>query len=247
MGSSREPAEAAHANATDGHQPLPPDIFDAILQFDTCTIANAIERFGVRLRNEGFTRPGLRCVTGGTPRLLGYAATCRVRSANPPMVGSAYVDRTDWWEDIGQLPSPRIAVIEDLDAGAIGASTVGEVHAAILKAFHCNGVITNGAVRDLPGVGRLQFPMFAGAVSVSHAYMHIVEYGAPVEIFGLAVRPGDLLYADCHGVISIPLEIAARVPEAAAAIRDEEQAIVDLCQSADFSLDRLLNAVHRKE
>jgi regulator of RNase E activity RraA len=45
--------------------------------------------------------------------------------------------------------------------------------------------------------------------------MHIVDFGAPVEIFGLPIRSGDLLYADVHGVVSIPIEIATRVPEAA--------------------------------
>jgi 4-hydroxy-4-methyl-2-oxoglutarate aldolase len=226
---------------------LPQATFDGIRQFDTCTIANAIERFKVRLRNEGFTHPGLQCVTGGSPRLLGYAATCRVRSADPPMSGNAYVDRTDWWETIGLLPVPRIAVIQDLDAASIGASTIGEVHAAILKAFHCEGVITNGSVRDIPGVSRMQFPMFASAVSVSHSYMHIVDFGAPVEIFGLRIRSGDLLYADIHGVVSIPLEIAARIPETASEIRAKEQEIIDLCGSPEFSLKKLLEAVKTKQ
>src|ERR1035441_9949987 len=131
-------------------EPLQHTILEAVRQFDTCTIANAIEHFRVRLRNEGFTRPGLQCVTGGAPRLLGYAATCRVRSADPPMSGNAYVDRTDWWETIGLLPVPRIAVFQDLDSTASGASTVGEVHAAVLKALQCEGVITNGCVRDIP-------------------------------------------------------------------------------------------------
>jgi regulator of RNase E activity RraA len=216
----------------------------AIRQFDTCAIANAIEIFRVRLRNEGFTRPGLKCVTGGFPRLLGYAATFTVRSADPPMSGNAYVDRTDWWESIGRLPIPRIAVIQDLDAG--GASTAGEVHAAIFKAFQCEGLITNGAVRDLPGVSRMQFPMFASTVSVSHAYMHIVEIGASVEIFGLPVCSGDLLYADCHGVVSIPLEIAGRIPAVAAENRAKEQAIIDLCQSPEFSAEKLLKAVQNR-
>jgi 4-hydroxy-4-methyl-2-oxoglutarate aldolase len=231
----------------DPHKTLAPEIFEAIRQFDTCTIANAIEHFGVRLRNEGFTRPGLRCVTGGSPRLLGYAATCRVRSADPPMTGNAYVDRTDWWEAIGALPVPRVSVIQDLDAETSGASTVGEVHAAILKALHCEGVITNGAVRDIPGVSRMQFPMFAAAVSVSHAYMHIVDFGAAVEVFGLPVRAGDLLYADVHGVVSIPHEVAAQIPDAAAAIRSKERRIVDLCQSPEFSLQKLLTAVQTKQ
>jgi regulator of RNase E activity RraA len=234
------------ASAATSVQPLPRSTFDAIRQFDTCTIANAIEHFRVRLRNEGFTRPGLRCVTGGSPRLLGYAATCRVRSAEPPMSGNAYVDRTDWWEAIGLLPLPRIAVFQDLDATAGGASSIGEVHAAILKAFQCEGVITNGSVRDIPAVSRMEFPMFASAVSVSHAYMHIVDFGAPVEIFGLPVRSGDLLYADVHGVVSIPHDIAERIPEVASGIRAKERQIIDLCQSPEFSLEKLLQTVQTK-
>src|SRR5260370_6430627 len=141
---------------------------------------------------------------------------------------------------------PRIAVFQDLDAASSGGSTIGEVHAAILKAFQCEGVITNGSVRDIPGVSRMQFPMVASAVSVSHSYMHIVDFGAPVEIFGLRVRSGDLLYADIHGVVSIPLEIAARIPEAASEILAKEQEIIDLCQSREFSLERLLEAVQTK-
>jgi 4-hydroxy-4-methyl-2-oxoglutarate aldolase len=216
---------------------------EAIQQFDTCTIANAIEQFGVRLRNEGFTRPGLRCVTLSNTRLLGYAATSKVRSSDPPATGGSYLDRTDWWAVIDRLPLPRIAVIQDLDPEpGIGAS-VGEVHAAILKALHCAGAITNGAVRDLPAVSRLEFPMFAPFVAVSHSYMHLVDYGEPVEILGLAVQAGDLLYADCHGVISIPLEIAAELPEVAARIRSKEQRIVQICLSSDFSTERLLNAI----
>jgi regulator of RNase E activity RraA len=163
------------------------------------------------------------------------------------MSGNAYVDRTDWWETIGLFPVPRIAVIQDLDAAAGGASTIGQVHAAILKALHCDGVITNGAVRDVPGVSRMQFPMFASAVSVSHSYMHIVDFGAPVEIFGLPIRSGDLLYADVHGVVSIPIEIATRIPEAASRIRAKEQEIIDLCQSPEFSLEKLLKAVRTKQ
>lgn len=223
-------------------QSLQPGVFDAFRQFDTCTIANAIERFRVRLRNEGFTRPGLQCVTGGSPRIAGYAATFRIRSADPPMSGNAYLDRTDWWQAIAQLPTPRIAVIQDLDAPA-GGSVVGEVHAAILKAFACEGVITNGAVRDIPAVTQMSFPMLAAAMSVSHAYMHIVEFGAPVDIFGLPIHAGDLLYADVHGAVSIPLELTERIPGVASQIHAEEQAIIDLCQSSEFSVEKLRKAV----
>jgi len=216
---------------------------EAIQQFDTCTIANAIEQFKVRLRNEGCTRPGLHCVTKGAARVLGYAATSKVRSSNPPMTGTPYLDRTDWWTNIESLPVPRIAVIQDVDPPPGSGACVGEVHAAILKALRCIGIITNGAVRDIPAVSELGFPMFAPSVTVSHAYMHSMDHGQPVEIFGLRIRAGDLLYADCHGVVSIPLEIAAELPEVAARIRSKEQRIIRVCLSPGFSTEKLLKEI----
>ena len=30
--------------------------------------------------------------------MVGYAATCKVRSADPPIVGSRYMERIDWWQ-----------------------------------------------------------------------------------------------------------------------------------------------------
>ena len=219
---------------------LTPSQFEAIRQFDTCVIANAIEQFDVRLRNVGFTRPGLRCVTQGGARLLGYASTSKVRTSDPPVTGRAYLDRTDWWDSVGRLPAPRIAVIQDVDPTPGSGACLGEVHAAILKALGCGGAITNGAVRDVPAVSNLNFPLFAPFVTASHSYMHIVDYGEPVEIFGLKIQTGDLLYADCHGVISIPLEIAPQLPEAAARIQAKERKIIDFCLSPDFSTETLV-------
>jgi len=203
---------------------------DAIRQFDTCAISDAIEQFGVRLRNEGFTRPGLKCLTQSEPRVLGYAATFRVRSTNPPATGGTFLDRTDWWEAIDRLPTPRVAVIRDLEPAPVG-SCAGEIHAAVLKALGCEAVITNGAVRDLPAVKRLGFPMFAQYVAVSHSYTHVIDYGSPVEIFGLEIHNGDLIYADCHGAVVIPSHIAGALAEIAAQIRAKEALLVEACLS----------------
>jgi 4-hydroxy-4-methyl-2-oxoglutarate aldolase len=220
---------------------------EAILQFDTCTIANAIERFGIRLRNEGFTRPGLNCVTGSDQRILGYAATFQVRSTAPPVIGGKFEDRTDWWSELEQLPHPAIAVFQNLDAEFGAGSCVGNVHAAILKAFGCCGVITDGSIRDVSDIRELGIPAYAASLAVSHSFMHIVDFGTPVEIFGLSIRQGDLLYADCHGVLAIPLEIAAELPDVAARFRRKEKKIVDVCLSADFSPEKLLQAIHEND
>jgi 4-hydroxy-4-methyl-2-oxoglutarate aldolase len=233
------------------------ETLDAIAQFDTCTIANAIETFGVRLRNEGYTQPGLHAVTGGFPRAIGFAATCRIHTDGPPIGGAGYPENTDWWTAIESLPLPRIAVIQaehlhfeetngargGQEPGDVSSSAIGEVHAAILRAFGCAAAITNGSVRDLPAVSALNFPLFASGVALSHGYTHLVDYGHPVEIFGLKIRSGDLLYADCHGALSIPHEIADRIPEAAARIRVHERDIVAACESPEFTPQLLLKAI----
>jgi 4-hydroxy-4-methyl-2-oxoglutarate aldolase len=79
------------------HPPmLSPDILDALRRLDTCTVSNAIERFNVRLRNEGFADSSIRCLFHRLPPMVGYAATVRIRCSGPPPSGHKYFDRVDW-------------------------------------------------------------------------------------------------------------------------------------------------------
>lgn len=235
--------EQGHGTSATRAHFLSSEQLEAIRRFDTCTLANAIECFNVRLRNEGYTRPGLSCMTGQDERILGYAATFRVRTSGPPVTGGQFGDRSDWWSEMEGLQYPAIAVFKDLDTDAGTGACVGEVHAAILKAFGCCGVIVDGSVRDVPGIRHLGFPTFAASVSVSHSYMHIVDFGAPVEIFGLNVRQGDLLYADCHGLLAIPHEIAAQLPAVADNMRRTDRRIIEACQAPGFSPDKLRQVI----
>ena len=70
------------------------------------------------------------------------------------------------------------------------------------------GVVTDGSVRDLDEVRALGFQFAAAHVSVSHAYVHMVDFGLPIKVGGLWVKPGDLIHADQHGAVTIPPEIA---------------------------------------
>jgi regulator of RNase E activity RraA len=195
------------------------------------------------MRNEGFTDASIRCLTSRPSPLVGYAVTVRIRSANPQKDGHLYVDRTDWWSCFKEFPEPRVVVVQDIDEQPGTGAFMGEVHGAILQALGCAGVITNGAVRDLPALQKGGLQVFAGSVAVSHAYSHIVNFGQPVEIGGLTVRSGELIHADMHGVINVPLAIAARVPEAASAIAEHERRVLELCQSPDFSVEKLREVV----
>ncbi|MFZ0863405.1 MAG: RraA family protein [Candidatus Sulfotelmatobacter sp.] len=219
---------------------------DALRQFDTCMVANAVETFNVRLHNTGFTNASIRCMFEDAPPMVGYAATARLRSGQPPMVGSTFRDRGDFWNSILEIPAPRILVLEDKDNPPGRGAFVGDMHSAILKALGCIGYLTNGAVRELPSVRAMGIQLFAGNVAVSHAYAHIFDVGAAISVGGMEIRPGDLLHGDRHGVLTIPAEIAAAIPAVAAEMQRAEQNVIDFCRSSGFSVAKLGEVMKRK-
>ncbi|MGH9681258.1 MAG: RraA family protein [Candidatus Acidiferrales bacterium] len=214
-------------------------LLDQLRQLDSCSISNAIERFDVRLRNRGFTDSTVHCIFDDFPPVVGYAATVRMRSSEPPMEGHSYYYRLDWLEHVLSIPAPRILVLEDMDHHPGLGAFVGDVHANILRALGCIGLVTNGAVRNLPEVRALGFQMFAGRVSVSHAFAHVFEYGKPVEVGHLEVEPGDLIHGDLHGLQTIPFAIADKVPAIAQEMNEQEKQIIELCHASDFTIAKL--------
>lgn len=225
---------------------LSPACFKQLQQLDTCVVSNAIERFGVRLRNEGSVwGKATRCQFPDFAPMLGYAATGRVRTSTTPVYGRYYHENMNWWRYVASIPEPRIMVLQDVDDRPGSGALVGELHASIGLAMDCVGCVTNGSVRDLPAVKALGFHLFAGGVAVSHQYAHVAEYGKPVEIGDCTISHGDLIHGDRHGVHTIPLSIAAEIPEMAEQIRREERELTDYCKSSRFSLTELDQKLQR--
>ena len=85
------------------------------------------------------------------------------------------------------LPRRSVAVIQDLDQRPVG-SLWGDVNANTHRALGVQGVVTSGGVRDLDGVHKMGFFFFARDILVSHAYVHMVDFGTAVEVGGVTVR-----------------------------------------------------------
>ena len=207
----------------------------ALTEIDSPSICNAIEGFNVRPKNQGFMLPEIKAVFRSLSPVVGYTVT-GVISANRPE--GRNVPREDWWDLVVSVPEPRFIVLHDIDNPPLGAYW-GEVQSNIHRALGAVGVATDGTVRDLDEVQDLGFQFFAKEVSVSHAYVHLVEIGIPVTVGGLTVSTGDLLHGDKHGVIAIPFEIAENLPAMVRTIADYERKTIELCQSTSFSLDKL--------
>jgi regulator of RNase E activity RraA len=219
--------------------PVSRSVFEALRDLDSCVVSNAIERSNFRLRNEGFISKAVRCRFPHLPPMVGYAVTAHIRTSSAPMNGCCYFDHMDWWTYLASMPEPRIMVFQDVDHSMGLGALVGEIHATIGQALNCVGCVTNGAVRDLAAVDALDFPLFSGSVSVSHAYAHIVDFGNPVEVGGLSIHPGDLLHGDRNGVQLVPLEIAEEIPDTARRLQEQERELIEFCRSNNFSLKGL--------
>lgn len=222
---------------------IEPSVLDELRQLDSCSVANAIESFGVRLRNTGFSDSSIRCVMETTGSMVGYAATLRIRTAEPPMEGESYYYRLDWLDHLASVPAPRVLVLEDLDPHPGLGSFVGDVHQNILHALDCVGVVTNGAVRNLETAKTLQLQMYAKNLSVSHAFAHVMDFGGPIKVGSMDVRPGDLMHGDVNGVQTVPIEIASKIAEVARRMKEEEHEIIALSRPDAFTVEKLRAAV----
>ena len=208
---------------------------EALTKIDTPSICNAIEGFDVRPRTEGFMSADIRSQLPSLPAVAGYAVTAMISAKSPH---GPQASRDDWWDFIMSVPAPRFVGIQDIDDPAFGAYW-GENNSNIHKALGCVGVATNGTVRDLDEVRPLGFQLFSPNVAPSHGYVHLVDVGKPVTVGGLTVHPGDLMHGDKHGVTSIPFEIADELPAMVKTIADYEALNIELCQSDNFSLEKL--------
>ena len=167
---------------------------EALRKISTPAVCNAIETFNVRPRNEGFMTSDIRCLFPDLGVMVGYAATARIVTDEPPVEGHQ-VSRLDWWDYLQEIPKPRVIVFQDLDRVVKGAYW-DEQTANIQKALGCAGVVTDGGVRDLDTMHDLGLHAFAAHLLVSRAYVHLVDFGIPVRVGGLTVSPGDLLHGD---------------------------------------------------
>ena len=220
--------------------PHTPAQLEALRRLDACTLANAIESYHVRLRNEGFAAGETHCLFPKFHPMVGYAVTLKIRGASPPASGaSTYLEHTDWWDYVLSVPAPRVVGVQDISSDRGRGALLGEVHVNILRALGCVGAVTNGSVRDVPAVEALGFHFFAASLTLSHSYVHIVETGGPVDIDGLTVRSGDLLHGDLHGVQTIPADLVPTLPETAAKIAARERALIAVARTPHITLEQL--------
>ena len=215
-----------------------------LTEWDTPTICNGLEHLSSEYRVKSFTVEQMQCFDPSLPPIIGYARTAMIRSMTPPEGTPEDIRemRAQYYETIAATPNPSISVIQDLDPTPGFGAFWGEVNTAIHKGLGCLGVVTNGSFRDIdacaPG-----FQLLGGKVAPSHAWVHLVAIECEVNIFGMAVKPNDIIHADRHGAVVVPEECVKELPSAIDILTRREAIILEVARSSGFNVDILKKAM----
>jgi regulator of RNase E activity RraA len=228
--------------------PLTAEELKALTSLDTPTMCNALEVVAPQRRGFGYTVKPFVSARPQLPAMVGYARTATIRAMHPSdrSAGALREQRLAYYRHVAEGPRPSIMVIEDLDAIPGYGAFWGEVQSNLHKGLGCLGVVTNGCVRDIPQCAE-GFQMLAGSIAPSHAFVHLEAFDVTATVHGMTVRPGDLVHADPHGAVIIPLEVARKVPEAAAAIARREAHLIAASRRPDFNYDMLARAIREAD
>ncbi|MGG5822935.1 RraA family protein [Falsiroseomonas sp. HW251] len=215
-------------------------VIATLRQHDTPTVWNALTRL------RGHSTQGLTigpiAASDSAMRMVGYAATARMTSDAPVAMSAEEKDaiRFAYYRMVGAAPAPRIVVMQDIGERRGLGSIWGEVNAAIHQGLGCAGVVTDGAMRDLDALHG--FPILAGSICLGNGFTQLRDIGGEVEVFGLRVRPGDLIHADRHGAMTIPAEHVAALPAVIETVLTQEKRIIATTRAPGFDAEAMIEA-----
>jgi regulator of RNase E activity RraA len=204
--------------------------FAFLRSIDTPTVCNLIEIVAPERRGAGYTTVHLHCPFPDLPPMVGFAKTVTIR-ARDKVSGPSYMQkRLDYLDYVASTPQPSVVVIEDKDEPAGYGAFWGEVQTNVHKALGCLGTVTNGSIRDIAQVAE-GFQMLAGLIAPSHAYVHVVEFGVPVHVHGMDAKSCDLIHADRHGAVVVPVDKIDAMQKALDGLMQQEARIIAAAKS----------------
>ena len=220
------------------HELIDSELLALLRSVDTPTVCNAIE---VAQGKRGFSQFTRGTMVSSAPKggaMVGFAKTAKIAALAPPKEDQEIIKerRMEYYRYMSDISGPAVAVIEDIDYPDCIGAYWGEINTKVHKGFGLSGALTNGVVRDLGDLAG-DFPVVAGSVGPSHGFVHVREIDTPVSIFGINVSPGNLVHADRHGAVVIPIGVIGVLKDAIHKLFASEKLILDPAEKKGFNFD----------
>lgn len=185
---------------------LSADAVAILRQVSTATLTVQLQRNGIHptfLAGLKPSRPDLR--------MVGYAHTLRYVAFRAD-IREAQRNQEDAQKRAVESVMPDDVLIMEA-RGVTSAGTIGDILAARVLALGGAGIVTDGGVRDTPGVAKLEIPTYYGSAAAPSLWTaHIpLEVGAPITCADQLVMPGDIVVGDAEGVVILPAALAEQI------------------------------------
>jgi 4-hydroxy-4-methyl-2-oxoglutarate aldolase len=165
----------------------------------TAVLSDVLDEVG--LRNQAlkpFVRP-----LDETAVLCGYARTGLYRKVFHIEPGrNPYEIEMDLIDGLG----PGEVAVLACDGPTDVVAPWGELLTTAASVRKAAGCLTDGLVRDVRRIREMGFPVFAGGIGPldTKGRAEMAAMDVPVEVAGVRIEPGDLVFGDVDGCVAVP-------------------------------------------
>jgi RraA family protein len=153
-----------------------------------------------------------------------------------PMAGTAVTVRTRAGDNLAihrafDFCRPGDVLVID-GAGELTQALMGDIMASFAESLGVQGLVIDGAIRDVGSIRARDFPVYARGVTHRGPYKNGPgEINVAVTVGGMVVHPGDIIVGDEDGVLAIaPADVAAVIEGARLQGKKEEAALRSIAQ-----------------
>ncbi|UCD78870.1 MAG: hypothetical protein JSW26_26295 [Desulfobacterales bacterium] len=108
--------------------------------------------------------------------------------------------------------------------GHLDSSVAGDLYVGMAKNAGVAAIVTDGVVRDLPGINAVGIPVFARGICPNSPWKNGPgSVGLPIVIGGVTVNAGDIVVGDQDGVVIVSHDRAVAVADGLQAVLDKEK------------------------
>lgn len=183
----------------------------------TSNISDALDALGMK----GSTY-GVRPIYEGCSKIVGEALTVKIGPTGETPAPSTHLCA----EAIAAAKSGDVIVVDN--GGDTTTSAWGGLLANAAQAKGVNGVVVDGAVRDVDDFYNAKFPVFSrsAVVRTSRGRIMVYETNGMVQFAGVQVRPGDIVVGDRSGITIVPKERYQEVLDKAEELEGKESSMM---------------------